>query len=165
MLLPKSIAVGRVSSSILLKTTHPKAADITLRIFGTVTGDVEVVPPHITLSTGATASPEAKVQHAVIKKTTGDPLQILAVTSDNPLVVTTLKTVTEGREYDLEIKYTGEPMTTALASKVNVRTNDPKQPSLDVQVWGRVEPGMRAPQTAGAPVTMRPAQAQAPPTP
>ena len=161
----KSIAVGRVNSSILLKTTHVKAPEITLRVFGTVTGDVEVIPQYITLSTGASGAPEARVQHAVIKKTTGDPLKILSVSSDNPAVATSLKTVTEGREYDLEIKYTGEPMTTALASKIAVKTNDPKQPSLDVQVWGRVDPGMRPPQPSIKPIPLTPAPAKAPPSP
>jgi hypothetical protein len=169
----KDIPVGRVSSSILLKTTHPKAGEITLRMFGNVAGEVEVVPQYVTLSTGATATPEAKVQHAVIKKATGDPLKIMSVTSDNPKVETRLTTVTEGREYDLQIKYTGEPMITALASKIAVTTNDPRQPKVEIQIWGRVDPGMRPPMVSAngsvpgtaAPLSVHPAQAQAAPTP
>ena len=158
----KNVAVGRLNSSVMLKTTHPKASDVTLRIFGSVTGDIEVVPQYLTLSTGASATPEAKVQHAVIRKTTGEPLKILSVTSDNPQVETKLTTVTDGREYDLEVRYTGAPATTALSAKVAIATNDAKQPKLEVQVWGRVDPGMRPPQASAAPVVVKPAQAQAP---
>jgi hypothetical protein len=158
----KNIAVGRLNSSILLKTTHPKASDLTLRVFGTVTGDIDVVPQYLTLSTGASATSEAKVQHAMIKKPTGEPLQILSVTSDNPQVETKLTTVTEGREYDLEVRYTGAPATTALSAKIAIATNDTKQPKLEVQVWGRVDPGMRPPQASAAPVVIKPTQAQAP---
>lgn len=152
----KSLPVGRISSTVDLKTTHPKAEQQTIRIFGTVTGDVDVVPQYVTLSTGPSAAPEAKVQHVKIKKASGDPLRILSVTCDNPEVATTLKTVTDGREYDLEVKYTGQPMTMALTAKITAKTNDPKQPNLDIQVWGRVDAGMR-PAQVGSAAPVRPA--------
>lgn len=161
----KEMTVGRISSAVTLKTTHPKAPEQAIRIFGTITGDVEVVPQYVTLSTGPSAAPEAKVQHVAIKKATGSPLKILGVTSDNPNVATTLKTVTDGKEYDLEIKYTGQPMTMALTAKVNVKTNDPKQPSLDIQIWGRVDPGVRTAPGGQAPVQVKPVQLTPTPVP
>lgn len=155
----KALPVGRITSSVTLKTTHPKAEEQVIRIFGTVAGDVEVMPQYVTLATGPGAAPTSKVQHVAIKKTSGDPLKILGVTSDDPKLVTTLKTVTEGREYDLEVKYTGEPMTMALKALVTIKTNDPKQSSIDVQVWGRVDTAAHPTASMGsaAPVTTRPA--------
>ena len=165
----KTLQVGRINSTVTLKTTHPKSPEQVVRIFGTVTGDVEVIPQYVTLVTGPGAAPEAKVQHVIIKKQVGDALKILGVTSDNAAIATKLKTVTEGREYDLEVKFTGEPLTAPLSAKLAIKTNDERQPSLDVQVWGRSDqanrPGaMATPQ----PVQVRPvpgAVAKAPPTP
>lgn len=158
-----NLAVGRVNSSITLKTTHPKAAELPIRIYGNVLGDVEVSPQQVTLSTGPQAAAEAKVQHIAIKKATGDPLKISGVTSDNAGVTTALKTVTDGREYDLEVKYTGEPLTMALTAKVTLKTNDPRQPSIDLPVWGRVDAGMRV-QAPGMPTAVPGGPGQSPVT-
>jgi hypothetical protein len=164
----KDLAVGRINSSIVLKTTLPKAEEQVIRIFGTVTGDVEVTPQYVTLAMGPNAAPEAKVQHVTVRKTTGDPLKVTSVTSDNPSLTTSLKTVAEGREYDVEVKYTGEPMTTPLTAKVTIKTNDPKQSSIEVQVWGRVDaaPHPMANMGTQGPVTIKPVPVNpTPPTP
>ena len=165
----KGLAVGRINSTITLKTSHPKAPEQVVRIFGTVTGDVEVTPQYVTLVTGPGTSPESRVQHVIIKKQVGDSLKISGVTSDNPSIATNLKTVTDGREYDLEVKFTGEPLTAPLSAKLNIKTNDARQPNLEVQVWGRSDqaanrPGAVSPAT---PIQVHPvgAPSKAPPSP
>jgi len=166
----KTLAVGRINSTVTLKTTHPKAPEQVIRIFGTVTGDVEVLPQFVTLVTGPGSAPEARVQHVMIKKVSGDPLKILSVKSDNPAIATSMKTVTDGRSYDVEVKYTGEPQATPLSAKIAIKTNDPRQSALEVQVWGRsdqaVKPGA-GPAAPGA-VQVRPVPAtpkKPPPSP
>ena len=133
----KDLPVGRINGNLSLKTTHPKAPEQLIRISGQVAGDVEVIPQYVTLSTGPGGDPAARVQHVAIKKAAGSPLKLMGATADNPGIVATLKTVTEGHEYDLEVKYTGQPSTAPVTSKVTVKTNDPRQPTLEVQVWGR----------------------------
>lgn len=152
-----AIPIGRLNATVTLKTTHPKASEQVIRLFGTITGDVDVMPPNVSLGTGASATPEAKVQHVLIRKAVGDPLKILGVTAADPQLATTLKTVKEGREYDLEVKYTGPPKTTAMSSKVTVTTNDARQPTLDIPVWGRADaPPRTAPGSPQATMPMRP---------
>lgn len=161
-----TVPIGRVNATLTLKTSHPKASDQVIRIFGTVTGDVEMVPSTVSLSVGASAPPEAKVQHVIIRKAGGTPLKILQVAADNPQVSTALKTVKEGQEYDLEVKYAGPAMTTALSSKITVRTNDPRQPTIELPVWGRTDPPAARPAAGGAkPVQVLPAPSKVPPSP
>jgi hypothetical protein len=160
----KGLAVGRLSSTITLATTNPKQAEQVIRVFGNVTGDVEASPQYVTLVTGAGAAPEQRVQHVTVKKVVGDELKILGTSSDNPNLSTSVKTVTAGREYDVEIKYTGTDSTAPLAGKVTIKTNDARQPTVEIQVWGRADTGQHAMAPAAQPVQVHPVPA-APPKP
>ncbi len=153
----KNMPVGRLNSTITLKTSHPKAPEQVIRIFGQVAGDVEVIPQYVTLSTGPGAEPEGRVQHVAIRKAAGGSLKVLGASADNPEIVPTLKTISEGKEYDLEIKYTGQPSTAPVTAKVTVRTDDPRQPTLDVQVWGRNVAAARPGPAVNTPGTIVPA--------
>ena len=84
------VPIGRGSAQITLKTTHPKAAEVPIRIFSNIRGNVDVIPERVTLRLGATAPDAAKSQHVAIRKTEGDALKILSVESSNPSIKTTL---------------------------------------------------------------------------
>lgn len=140
---PRSdLAIGRTSGTLTLATTHPKAPELLVRIFANVRGEIDAIPERVTLRLGASAPPNAKIQHVVVRKssTDGPPLKILSVTSSVPEIKTALKTNTDGQEYDVEIRYDGPPLTRALSEKVTVKTDNPKQPTIEIVVYGMLDP-------------------------
>jgi hypothetical protein len=136
---PPEPKVGMTVTQLLVKTTHAKAAEIPLRVFANVSGDVTFSPPTVMLQTGAAATPDQKQATILLQKLTGDALKILGVTSDDPSLETSSKTVEAGRNYEITVKYVGAPLTTVLNSKVSVQTNDRRQPTVAIPVWGRTE--------------------------
>lgn len=136
----QGIPAGRLNSTLTVVTNHPKAPETIIRLFGTVAGEIDVVPQYVSLATFEGASEDLRMQVVNLKKLTGDALEIKSVTSDNPLVVTKLATVTAGREFNVDVRYTGEPLTAPLSAKIKITTNDPKQELIEVQVWGRTDP-------------------------
>lgn len=142
--------IGRVNGQITLKTTHPKAAEVPIRVFVNVRGDVEATPERVTLRLGASVPEQQKTAHVSIKKTQGTPLKVTGVETSNPAVKTNLKTVTEGKEFDLEIKYDGPAPTAVVDADVTVKTNDPKQPTLSIKAYAFPEAPQQGAMTPGA---------------
>lgn len=141
-------AVGRTFQSLEIATSHPKAPSLKVNVSLLVQGEVEVVPERVYLQGAPPAAAPASGQPAPavaapmaqtvkIRKTAGSPLKIDGVSSSDPDFATSLKTITEGREYDLEIKYTGKPGRGMVSGQVTLKTNEPKQPTLTVPVAAR----------------------------
>ena len=130
------LPIGRGNAQVTLKTSNPKAAEVIIRISSNVRGEIDVLPERVTLRLGAAQPEAAKVQHVAIRKREGAPLKILGVESSNPALKTTLKTVTEGQEYDLEVKYDGPAPTAVLNADITIKTNDPAQAAIKVTVYG-----------------------------
>ena len=160
------LPIGRGNAQVTLKTSHPKAAEVIVRVSSFVRGDVEILPERVTLRLGSTQPDDAKVQHVAIRKREGGPLKILGVESSNPAVKTTLKTVTAGQEFDLAVKYDGPPPTAVINAEVSIKTDDPKQPLLKVTVYGFPEaPAMAPGQQGNVQVTPLPVSPAAPAKP
>ena len=130
------VALGRGNAQVTLKTSHPKATDVVIRISTYVRGDIDVLPERVTLRLGASQPEAARVQHVAIRKHEGAPLKILGVEASNPAIKTTLKTILEGQEYDLEVKYDGPAPTAVLNADVTIKTNDPIQSAIKITVYG-----------------------------
>jgi len=136
---PADPKVGMTVAQVALKTTLAKAADIPLRVFANVSGDVTFSPQTVMLQTGPEATDDQKEATVLIQKPAGQPLRIMGVTADDPSLTTETRTVQVGRNYEISVRYVGAPLTTMLNSKISVQTNDRRQPSIAIPVWGRSE--------------------------
>ena len=161
------LPIGRGNAQVTLKTSHPKAAEVLIRISSYVRGEVDVLPERVTLRLGSTQPEAAKVQHVAIRKREGSPLKILGVESSNPAIKTTLKTVTAGQEYDLEVRYDGPPPAAVINADVTIKTDDPRQSAIKVTVYGFPEAQVVAPGQQGdahvVPIPVAPAVPAKPP--
>jgi hypothetical protein len=141
---PAEPKIGRLMTQIDINTTHPKVATLTLRVNGNVTGDITFAPQTVMLMVGGAATAEQKEAKVLLEKPTGDPLKILGVTANNPGLKPSYKMLKDGREAEITIKYDGAPLTTALNAAVTVQTNDKRQATVEIPVWGRTDPPTRA---------------------
>lgn len=139
--------VGRSFQALEVATSHPKVPSLRINVSLLVQGEVEVVPERVYLQSvppmptadgkPAPTTPPAMAQTVKIRKTTGNPLKIEGVSSSDPDFSTSLKTVSDGREFDLEIKYTGKAGRGMVSAQVVIKTNEPKQPTITVPVAAR----------------------------
>ena len=141
------LPIGRSNAQVTLKTSHPKVPEVIVRLSSYVRGEVDVLPERVTLRLGSTQPDAAKVQHVAIRKREGAPLKILGVECSNPAIKTTLKTVTAGQEYDLEVRYDGPPPAAVINADITIKTDDPRQGLIKVTVYGFPEAQVVAPAT------------------
>ena len=71
-----------------------------------------------------------------ISTTKGNTLRILGVESSDKDFVPTVRAVVRGREYDVVVKYVGQPNRGVVRSSLTVKTNEPHQRSIVVPVVG-----------------------------
>jgi len=145
------LPAGRTSAVLTLRTTHPKAPDLTVRLYANARGDIEVQPERVTLRLGASAPEMAKVQHIALRRSTptGPQFKVLSATGSVPGLEATVKTVTEGQDYDIEVTYTGPPPTQPMTERITIVTDNAKQPSIDVTVYAMTEPAASGGQPPG----------------
>lgn len=139
--------VGRSFQSIEVATSHPKVPSMSIRVSLLVQGEVEVVPERVYIQSTpplpagdgspAPAAAPPMAQTVKLRKAAGTPLKVEGVSSSDPDFATSLKTIQEGREYDLEIKYTGKPGRGMISAQVTVKTNEPKQQQIVIPVAAR----------------------------
>ena len=130
---------GNNSATVILTTTHPKQPTITLYVNARLTGEVTVTPERVSLiaKPGAQGDASGLVQHVKIAKPSGTALAVEKVDSTDPDIATKLTTVSEGREYDVEVRYTGKPGRGMISGTVTIHTNEAKQKTIMIPVFGR----------------------------
>ena len=80
--------------------------------------------------------PRGTDSHVKISTTKGNTLRILGVESSDKDFVPTVRAVVKGREYDVVVKYVGQPNRGVVRSSLTVKTNEPHQRSIVVPVVG-----------------------------
>jgi hypothetical protein len=130
----KDAPVGQSFAYVTLKTSLPKAESVMLRASLVVAGRVQVTPQQLVIQPSA----DALVLHVKITKPTGGALKILAVASSDPDFATATAAIAEGREYDLAVRYTGQPGRGPVSSRITVKTNEPGQDTIVIPLKGRI---------------------------
>jgi hypothetical protein len=147
--LPADVEIGRTHGTFTLKTSHPKAESLPIRVNAQVRGSVDVVPERLyfasatVLSQAPQAGASAPVQppqpqRVKLTRTDGTALKIEGVSSKDPDFEAKLRTVAEGQEYELEVKFVGKPGKGTVSTEIVVKTNEPKQPEIKIPIVGRV---------------------------
>ena len=125
-----TVPVGRSIATVNLTTNHPEAENVPVQVVFAVSGNVHVQPETLVLEPRGTDS------HVKISTTKGNTLRILGVESSDKDFVPTVRAVVRGREYDVVVKYVGQPNRGVVRSSLTVKTNEPHQRSIVVPVVG-----------------------------
>ena len=128
----ETVPVGRTVAAVTLTTTHPEAESIPVQVVLVVSGDVRVSPETLVLD------PRATDNHVKISKGGREILKILGVESSDPDFVPSVRTVVNGREYEVVVKYVGQPNRGLRRTSITVKTNDRHQRSIVIPVVGAV---------------------------
>lgn len=124
-------AVSRYSEIFTIVSNSEKQPKTPLRIYGKVKGSIHYEPESITLLVSS-ENPNKPSVNVLISKSQGG-LKILDISSDDPVVKTSLKPVEEGKKYTLTVSVDGELKATKpnwLRGKITIKTAEERQREL-----------------------------------
>jgi hypothetical protein len=126
--------VGPVSGNLTIFTDHPKAPQVTVKVYGVVRALVHVTPTQLEFgSVEAKARPGRNL--IVINNRTGDAkMQVTGATVDDPAFETAVSTIEEGKRYQVTVSVKGDATAGAHNATLTLTTTDPDFPQLTVPV-------------------------------
>lgn len=133
------IPIGNFRGRVVVRTSSKRDPIVNVNVFAKVTGDFEMTP--LDASFGLVEAPN--LPHAVrtvqLKNRTAQPIAIRAVDTENPQVTATLRTLTAGNLYEVEISLLSE-VPGVVRSRVKVLTDspDPEQQTIEIPVYAVV---------------------------
>lgn len=142
--LKKDAPLGRFNDQIVVTTTSQKKPVLEIPVFGSVEGDMLVLPPQV--SFGVVRRGESKTQEVSIKNRGGKPVQVVRVQSSAPEVAAELSPVKQGEEYRLTLRTKGESKPGRIQGEVQVFTDHPEEKVLTIPLYGVVAEAEQAKQ-------------------
>lgn len=125
------VVVGRSQRFVTLATSHPRVPSVAIGVNLDVRSSVDVAPARLVLRPGADA------QHVVLRRQDGGPWNVTGVVSSDADVFASLATVTEGRVYDVTVRYVGTGKRGVVRAAVTVATDDPAERAIVIPVTAR----------------------------
>jgi hypothetical protein len=139
--LDPDMPLGRFNAQMVLRTTSPREPVVALPVFGSVEGDVLVLPPQVTFGVarrGATPKRELYLRNRAAR-----PLTITGVAVPRRLVTFRLKTLEEGREYRLTLQLRPGLPTGRVEGSVEIFTDNPDEARVVVPLYAVVRSARR----------------------
>jgi hypothetical protein len=131
--------LGRFHDELRLRTTSARQPVLTVAVFGSVEGDVLVLPPQVSFGvTRATARPEREV---FIRTRGTRPLTVTRVAAPEDIVAWELSPVREGVEYRLLLRLRDGVRPGKIESAVEIFTDHPDEQRLVVPLYAIVRRG------------------------
>jgi len=133
------IPLGRFSEQLKLRTTSPHESLLTLQVFGSVEGEVVVLPPQVTFGIAHGRAPERDL---FIRNRGARPMAVTGVSVPKELVTYELSTVREGLEYRLTLRLRDHVPAGTVEGSIDIFTDHPEASHLVVPLYAIVrEPG------------------------
>lgn len=137
--LPADLPLGRVNDRILLHTTSPSVPTLIVPVFGSVEGDVLVLPPQV--SFGVTRPADAPVRELYIRNRGRRPVQVTSVALSEDVATYELATVREGIEYRLTLRLREDLPPGKIEGKVEIQTDHPGETRVSIPLFAIVRGG------------------------
>ena len=140
--LDKDMPLGRISEQLTLRTTSPREPVVTLPVFGSVEGDVAVLPPQVTF--GVARAGDAPERALLIRNRGSRPLTVTRITVRPPQVTYKLREVDDGYEYRLTLTLDDDTPAGKVEGAVEIFTNHPDESRIVVPLYAIVRDGRDA---------------------
>ena len=134
--LARHVPLGRLSEQLTLRTTSPREPVMTLTVFGSVEGDVMVLPPQVTF--GVTRGDAAPEREVFIRNRGARPVVVTRVAVPAKLVTYELTPVREGVEYRLTLRLRDGLEPGKVEAAVDIFTDHPDEGHLVVPLYAIV---------------------------
>lgn len=138
----KAAELGRLNDQIVVTTTSKKKPTITIPVFGSIEGDVMVLPPQV--SFGVVRQGVGKTQHIRIQNRSTQPVTVLQVTSSLDNVVAEITEITPGKEYRLSLHVKADSTPGKIRGSIEVLTDHPEEKHLSIPLYGMISASQQA---------------------
>jgi hypothetical protein len=129
----KSALARPLSDTVKVATS---TAPVNIPVYGNVIGDLNVMPPQV--SFGIVKHHAGAIQFARLTNAGDRPITVLGATTNNVKVTAAVEPITPGREYKLTLELTANSPDGTLRGMVEIKTDDPGQPVVQVPFYGIV---------------------------
>ncbi|HYR96576.1 MAG TPA: hypothetical protein VEM57_07540, partial [Candidatus Binatus sp.] len=128
------VPAGEQVQNVTLTTDRAKEKTVLIRAVLVVLARLRIAPERLLVEPGA----EPPVLHVRIRKRAGDGLKIMDVASSDADFSATLSAIEDGREYDVAVRYTGQPGRGPVDARITAQTNEPGQTAIVIPLTGRI---------------------------
>lgn len=125
---------GRLHKTVTVNSTAVREPTVVLELVGEAWVPVAITPSYLYFPQ-VTGGQAAAAKTARIVSNVETPLQILATEAEPDSFEVTLRTVTEGKEYELEARPVGNFKPGSTQGVVKLRTNQEDVPELEVKLY------------------------------
>jgi len=139
--LDRDVPLGRFSDQLKLRTTSPTEPEMVIPVFGSVEGDVVVLPPQVTFAVALASSPPSRDLH--IRNRGPQPVAVTRVVVPGDVLTYDLSTVEEGVEYKLALHLRPGLAAGKVEAAVEIFTDHPSERHLVVPVYAIVRDARR----------------------
>ena len=139
--LDREMPLGRFNEKLTLHTTSPRDPVITVAVFGSIEGDLVVLPPQVTFGvTRAGATPERDLY---IRNRGARPVAVTRVVVPDDVATYTLHVLEDGLEYRLTLRLRDRLPPGKVETEVEIFTDHPEEGHLVVPLYAIVRDGRR----------------------
>ena len=126
--------VGPVSANLTVKTDHPKAKEVTVKVYGVVRSLIHVTPSQVQFGTvDAKAKPGRNL--IVVNNRTGNAtMEVTGASVDDGAFDASITTIEEGRRYQVTVNVKEGASSGPHNATLTFKTSDPDFPEMTVPV-------------------------------
>lgn len=139
--LSKELPLGRFNDSLVLRTNSPREPAITVPVFGSVEGDIVVLPPQVTFGVARRGGMPERALH--IRNRGARPLTLTKVVVRPAGIVYELETVREGVEWQMTLRLPDGLPPGKIEGAVEIFTDHPVEGRLTIPLYAIVRDGAR----------------------
>src|SRR5262245_11863352 len=130
---------GKVGKSATVTCNDPANSNIVLQLSGTVWKPVDITPTMAMFNFGVEDAAEQTKTLRIVSNLQ-EPLQLSDLQSSNPAFKLALKTVKEGKEFELEITTTPPTNGPTVFANLTLKTSSTNVPTLTATAYATVQP-------------------------
>jgi hypothetical protein len=122
--LDPEVPLGRFDAHVTIHTTSPREPRIDLPVFGSIEGDVLVLPPEVTFSVAGRGPPPERELY--IRNRSARPFAVTRVAAPTDMITYALTEVERGREYLLRVRLRNDLRPGRVEGKLEIFTDLPE---------------------------------------
>lgn len=135
---PADAPQGMLNNKITLKTSNPKAPEVTLTVNGIVRPIIQVIPGEINFGTVQATAPVGR-NVVLVSNRQDAKLELTAVEVDNKAFSAEVIPLTAGQRYQVAVTLGAGAAKGTQRTTVRITTNDPARPTIEVPVLAVVQ--------------------------
>jgi len=135
------LPIGRFNEQLVLRTTSTREPTMVLPVFGSVEGDVAVVPPQVTF--GVARDGSAPERELLIHNRGARPLTVTRIEAPARIVSYDLRAVEDGQEYRLTLRLRDGVPPGKIEDRIEIFTDHPDEERIVVPLYAIVRDGRR----------------------